>query len=55
METVSVPINQAAASLGVSRSTIYRLIREDQLAAVRVRNRTLIPTASIRALVSQAA
>ena len=35
-------INEAAAYMGVSRSTIYRLITENKLTIIKVRGRVLI-------------
>ena len=44
-------IRDASKLLGLSRTTIYRLIGEDQLETIKLGNRTLIKTASIRSLV----
>ena len=48
MDPILVTINDAARILGVSRSTIYRLINEQALKSRKVRNRTLIDVGSMR-------
>jgi len=53
MEVVAAPINDAAKSLGVCRSTIYTLINEGKLTTVKIGRRTLVKADSIRALVDQ--
>jgi excisionase family DNA binding protein len=55
MEVISTPINEAARSIGIGRTTIYKLIAEGRLKTVKIGRRTLIKTDSIRALVDQAA
>lgn len=47
---VTRSIKDTAQLLGIGRSTIYRLIGEVQLETVKLGNRTLIKSASIRAL-----
>jgi excisionase family DNA binding protein len=39
---ISLPINVAASRIGLSRSTIYRLLRQGQIRAVKAHGRTLI-------------
>ena len=51
LEPLTLSIKDAGRILGLGRSTIYRLIGERQLEAVKVGNRTLIKTASVRYLV----
>ena len=53
LEPLTVSIKDAAKVLGLGRSTIYRLIGEQQLETVKIGNRTLIKTASIGRLVEQ--
>jgi excisionase family DNA binding protein len=51
IEPLTRSIKDAGKLLGLSRTTIYRLIGEGQLETVRIGNRTLIKSASIRSLV----
>ena len=44
-------IDDAATRLGVSVSTIWRLIRSGQLRAVKIRGRTLVPDSELQRLV----
>lgn len=53
-DKLAYTINEAAKSVGLSRSTIYKLIGAGQLTTIKVGNRTLIPTESLRALVDNA-
>lgn len=50
IEPLTLSIKDAAQLLSIGRSTIYRLIGEGQLHTVKIGNRTLIKTASIRNL-----
>ena len=43
-------IDDAATRLGVSVSTIWRLIRSGQLRAVKIRGRTLVPDSELQRL-----
>ena len=52
---VSISINDAAAAIGVSRGTVYKLIDQGQLVAVKIGNRRLIRVDSIRALLDRTA
>lgn len=36
-------VRDAASQIGVSRATLYRLIKRGELAAIKVRARTLVP------------
>lgn len=49
-EPIMLSIKDAATQLGLDRTTIYRLIGEGRLHTVKIGNRRLIKTASIRAL-----
>jgi len=44
-------IDDAATRLGVSVSTIWRLIRSGQLRTVKILGRTLVPESELRRLV----
>lgn len=46
-------IPQAAACLGISRSTIYELIDAGDIYRVKIKNRALVPAVSIRAYVAR--
>jgi excisionase family DNA binding protein len=47
-------VSAARAHLGgVSRETLYRLVREGELSIVKVRRRTFIPRADIEALIDR--
>jgi excisionase family DNA binding protein len=43
-------IDEAAVALGIGRSTAYAAAREGSLPVLRVRNRLLVPTAKLLAM-----
>ena len=51
MEPLTTTIKGAAQALGVGRTTIYDLIRQNRLEKIKLGRRTLVTTASIRRLV----
>lgn len=51
VDAVATSVNGAAKALSLGRTSIYALIREGRLKAVKVGRRTLITTESIRALI----
>ena len=51
IEPFTLSIKDTARFLGLGRSTIYKLIGDRHLQTVKIGNRTLIKTASIRSLV----
>lgn len=53
-DTLLVSINDASRILGVSRSTIYRLLKDQTITARKVRSRNLIEVKSIRTLGGEA-
>lgn len=53
-ERATLTLDETAKALGVSRATIYRMLRAGRLSAIKVRRRTLIPTPVIAALVASA-
>lgn len=55
MEPVTVTVKNAMAAIGIRQTKIYELINNGTLETVRVGRRRLVKTASIRALVDQAA
>lgn len=54
METISTSIIDAAKALGISRTSIYGLIREGRLEVVKLGRRTLVKADSIRRLLDKA-
>lgn len=50
MDTVLASIPEASKMLRIGRSTVYRLIGDGKLEAVKIGRRTLVRMASIRAL-----
>jgi excisionase family DNA binding protein len=46
-------VHDATAMLSVSKQMVYRLIAEKELERVRISNRTLIPFASVQALIAR--
>lgn len=55
MEPITVTVSSAMAAIGIGQTKIYELINNGTLETVRVGRRRLVKTASIRALVNQAA
>ncbi|QTH23574.1 helix-turn-helix domain-containing protein [Rhizorhabdus wittichii] len=53
MEAILTSINGAAKALNLGRTSIYALIRENRLEAIKLGRRTLIKTDSIRRLVAE--
>lgn len=51
----AMTINEACVALSLGRSSIYKLIDERKLKAIKLGRATRIPTASIRALVENTA
>ena len=47
---ISYSVENAAMALGIGRSMVYQLIREGQLAVVRIGRRTLVPVSECEAL-----
>ena len=50
MEQLTISISTAAKALGVGRSTVYLLIKQNRIDAIKIGRRTLLTTASIRRL-----
>jgi excisionase family DNA binding protein len=50
----ALSVEEAAQALGLSRATIYRLIRDNRLATLKVRSRRIIPIAAIDAILGTA-
>ncbi len=46
-------VEEAAALLGISRTAVFRLIKESQLRSVKIQKRRLIPLAALDEFVSE--
>lgn len=55
MEPITVTINETKKVTGLGHTKVYELINQGKLQTVKIGRRTLVKTASIRALVDQAA
>ena len=53
MERLLYSVNEACERLGLSRTTVYELIRSRQLASFTVGSRRLIPAAELERLISE--
>ncbi|WEK44737.1 MAG: helix-turn-helix domain-containing protein [Candidatus Sphingomonas colombiensis] len=51
MEPLTITVNEACRTLGLGRTKIYELIRVGRLEILKIGKRTLVKTASVRALV----
>ena len=54
-ERIAYTVSEACKALGVSRSTIWRAVRDGKLVATNSLGPTLISSASVRALFGRAA
>ena len=52
---LAVPIDEAAAMIGVSYNTLWRAVRENQFPGVKIRDRILIPIKAVHMLFEAAA
>jgi excisionase family DNA binding protein len=43
----------AARAIGISRSTLYRLIKQGRIRTVKLGRRTLVPTSALAELISE--
>ncbi len=54
MQPITATINDTAKALGLGRTSIYALIREGRLEAIKMGRRTLIKVESIHRLIASA-
>ncbi|WP_343683954.1 helix-turn-helix domain-containing protein [Asticcacaulis sp.] len=54
MEPISYRINDFAKIIGVSRTSVYGLIKDGKLKPVKIAGRTLIPASEAQRLISEA-
>ncbi len=54
-ERKALSVSEAAGTIGVSRATVYRLLQQKRLVAVKLGARTLIPVGALDALLAKAA
>lgn len=54
MQPITATINDTAKALGLGRTSIYSLIREGRLEAIKMGRRTLIKVESIHRLIASA-
>ncbi|HEX2528528.1 MAG TPA: helix-turn-helix domain-containing protein [Geminicoccus sp.] len=52
-DPISVRIPDAVRMTGISRSVLYELIKQNQLETIKIGRATLIPVASLKALISK--
>jgi excisionase family DNA binding protein len=53
MEPVCISVGETARALGIGRTKVYELINAGQLETVKIGRRTLVRTASIRAVAQE--
>lgn len=53
MSKISYTINEASAACGISRTTIYGLIKAGELVTAKIGARTLIARADLEALIER--
>jgi excisionase family DNA binding protein len=53
MERLLFTVEEVAEALGLSRSTIYRLLRRGELVATHIGSATRIPESSVRRFVDE--
>ena len=53
VERLSLSVSEAAAALGVSKDAIYDAVRCQELPAIRIRRRILIPLSALQQLLAE--
>ena len=43
-ETLAIPLNEAAARIGVGRTTFYKLVSAGKIGVIRLGTKTIVPT-----------
>ncbi len=54
MDILAVSVNEAARVLGIGRTSLYSMIRDGRVEALKLGRRTLIKTASLRRVIDGA-
>ncbi len=55
MEPITVPVEEAARLLGISKPTVYSMIRGEGLPHIKLNRRTVIPVDKLREWVNERA
>ena len=55
MEQLTVSVSAAAKALGLGRTSIYALIKQNRIETIKIGRRTLLTTASLRRLLGEQA
>lgn len=53
MDVLAVSVNEAARILGIGRTSLYSMIRNGRVEALKLGRRTLIKTASLRRVIDE--
>lgn len=53
MDVLAVSVNEAARIIGVGRTSIYSMIRDGQIEAIKIGRRTVIKTSSLHRIIDQ--
>lgn len=53
MEQLTVSVTAAAKALGLGRTSIYALIKQNRIEVIKIGRRTLLTTASLRNLLDE--
>lgn len=54
MQPITYRINDFAKAVGISRTSIYQLIKEGKIKPVKIAGRTLIPASEVQRLFQEA-
>ncbi|MBU6394096.1 MAG: helix-turn-helix domain-containing protein [Sphingomonadales bacterium] len=53
MEQLTVSVSAAAKVLGLGRTSIYALIKQNRIETIKIGRRTLLTTSSLRRLINE--